>query len=118
MWNIKRKIFPNNKEPLPYAKKDCDGKVITSQHLIKSLYLDTFIHRLRHRPMNEDYRKLKQLKEELFRRRMVHCKKNKSEDWDITQLEKVLKSLKNDKSSDPHGMVNKLFKPGVVVRIF
>ena len=52
MWNLKRKVFPKNKESLPFAKKTCDGKIITSQSLIKSLYLDTFVHRLRHRPMN------------------------------------------------------------------
>ena len=40
--------------------------------------------------------------------------KNKSKPWNEKQLIKVLKSLKNNKSIDPHGMVNELFKPGVI----
>ena len=114
MWSIKRKVFPKNKESLPFAKKDCDGKVITSQHLMKSLYLDTFLHRLRHRPINKEYCQLKCLKEELFRKRMEYSMKIKSEPWNESQLKKVLTSLKNNKSRDPHGMVNELFKPGVI----
>ena len=114
IWSIKRKLFPKNKESLPFAKKDCDGKLITSQHLMKSLYLDTFLHRLRHRPMNKDYIKLKNLKELLFKRRLEYAMKKKSKPWNMNQLIKVLKSLKNNKSRDPHGMVNELFKPGVI----
>ena len=98
VWSIKRKLFPKNKQSLPFAKKDCDGKVITSQHLMKSLYLDTFLHRLRHRPINKDYKRLKYLKEELFKRRIEYSMKNKSKPWNEKQLRKVLKSLKNNKS--------------------
>ena len=75
VWSIKRKLFPKNKQSLPFAKKDCDGKVITSQHLMKSLYLDTFLHRLRHRPINKDYKRLKYLKEELFKLRIEYWTK-------------------------------------------
>ena len=32
----------------------------------------------------------------------------------MKHLDKVLKSLKNKKARDPHGMVNDLFKPGVI----
>ena len=38
---------------------------------------------------------------------------NKSPQWTKSQLLKVLSSLKNNKSCDPHGIVNELFKPGV-----
>ena len=31
MWNIKRKVFPKNKEFLPFAKKDCDGRIVTAR---------------------------------------------------------------------------------------
>jgi hypothetical protein len=30
MWNVKRKVFPKNKESLPFAKKDSDGKFVSS----------------------------------------------------------------------------------------
>ena len=32
----------------------------------------------------------------------------------MSDLEKVLKSLKLNKSRDPHGLLNELFKPGVI----
>ena len=38
---------------------------------------------------------------------------NKSPQWTKSQLLKVLLSLKNKQSRDPHGIVNELFKPGV-----
>ena len=39
---------------------------------------------------------------------------NKSEPWKLKELNKVLKSLKNNKTKDPHGMINEIFKPGVI----
>ena len=79
---------------------------------MKTLYLETFVHRLRHRPANDDYQHLKCLKDELWLRRLEYVKKNKTVDWNRDQLMKVLASLKNNKSRDPpHGLVNELFKP-------
>ena len=37
---------------------------------------------------------------------------NKSPPWNEEELEKVLKNLKNNKTRDPVGMINKNFKPG------
>ena len=37
----------------------------------------------------------------------------KSEPWSIENLNKVLKSLKNNKTRDPNGMINEIFKPEV-----
>ena len=51
VWSLKRKVFPKNKESLPFAKKNCDGKLISSHKQLKDLYLDTFVHRLRLRPI-------------------------------------------------------------------
>ena len=36
-----------------------------------------------------------------------------SASWTISDLEKVAKSLKNNQSRDPHGMINELFKKDV-----
>ena len=54
MLSIKRKVFPKNKESLPFAKKVCDGKIITSQNQIENLYLETLVHRLRNWPIKEN----------------------------------------------------------------
>ena len=38
---------------------------------------------------------------------------NKTDPWDISDLNEVLKSLKKDKSRDPYNLANELFKPDV-----
>ena len=37
MWSIKKKVFPKNTKPLPCAKKDVEGRIITSQTELKTL---------------------------------------------------------------------------------
>ena len=78
-----------------------------------SLYLDTFSHRLRHRPIKSKFENIKKLKEELCTRRLEIAKSRKSQPWKMKQLKKVLKSLKTGKSRDPHGLIRELFKPEV-----
>ena len=113
IWKIMKKLFPKNVESLPFAKKNCQGQLISSQHLLKQLYLDTFVHRLRHRPIRDNLQNLKEMKEELCQKRLNIARDNKTPPWTNEQLLKVLSRLKNGKSRDPHGMVNELFKPGV-----
>ena len=55
MWNLKKKFFPKVAQSKPTGKKNIDGQIITSPDGLKMLYLDTFIHRLRHRPIREDF---------------------------------------------------------------
>ena len=40
-------------------------------------------------------------------------KRNKIPDWNMKELEVVLKNLKKDKSRDPYGYINELFSPEV-----
>ena len=114
MWNVMKKVFPKNIKPLPVGKKNEVGQIITNPESLKSLYLETYIHRLRHRPIREDYSNLKKLKETLFEIRLKVCKLRKSKPWTEEKLETVLRSLKMNKSRDPHGLINELFKPGVI----
>ena len=113
MWASKKRIFPKNPPNLPVAKKDINGKILTSHQDLKNLYLDKFVHRLRWRPIRDKYEDLFLLKEQLCEMRLQLSKFNKSPDWTEHQLNKVLSSLKDNKSHDPHGIVNELFKPGV-----
>ena len=41
---------------------------------------------------------------------MESAGKNKTAPWDMEDLDIVLKKLKNNKSRDPHGLANELFK--------
>ena len=98
IWTLKRKIFPKITESLPIAKKDSNGRLISSQKELMQLYLDTYKHRLRQRPIKGDYIKLKHLKEELYTKRLKIAMNRKSEPWKIEQLKKVLNGLKTGKS--------------------
>jgi hypothetical protein len=113
MWTLKRKIFPKHVKPLPVAKKNLDGRLVTSQQELKELYFGTFKHRIRHRPMKDDLKELEKLEEELCSKRLKLSKMNKSKEWDMEKLKKILSKLKNNKSRDPHGFINEPFKPGV-----
>ena len=113
VWNIKKKVFPKNGESLPFAKKDSKGKVISCQKELKQLYLNTFTHRLRHRPIRPGFDKLKVWKEELCKKRLQIASSTKSAPWNQNQLLKVLTKLKKGKSRDPHGLINDIFKPEV-----
>ena len=106
MWDLQRKIFPKNPPNLPTAKIDVEGKIVTSHRDLQKLYLDTFVHRLRHRPIKEDYAEVFVLKEQLCKLRLEFTNMNKSPPWTKLQLLKVLSSLKNNKSRDPHGIVS------------
>jgi hypothetical protein len=55
VWKIKKKVFPKCSESLPFAKKDCNGKLFSTKKELKRLYL----------PIREDFTHLKTLKEEL-----------------------------------------------------
>ena len=113
MWKIKSKLFPQVADP-PIAKKDSEGNLITGVEPLKHLFSDTYKQRLRHRPMRDDLQDLFSLKNLLWELRSQQCRVNVSEAWNMKDLETVLKSLKNNQSRDPLGMVNEIFKPGVV----
>ena len=46
--------------------------------------------------------------------RFEYLKENKSEIWSIKHLRSTLKSLKSNKTRDPSGLINELFKPPVI----
>ena len=41
-------------------------------------------------------------------------KGKKSRDWQVDDIDKVLRNLKNNKSCDPEGYINEIFKPDVI----
>ena len=113
MWRLKQRICPKNIEP-PMAKKDADGKLISNPEKLKTLYLQTYQDRLRHRKIRADYEEVKNMKNLLFNMRLSLSKTRKSEPWGKQDLFKVLKTMKSGKSCDAIGYSNELFKPGVI----
>ena len=114
VWKIKKKIFPKNMKTLPIAKKDVNGRLVSNPEELKTLYIQTYIHRVRHRPVKPGFEELKMLKEELCARRLELVKMKTFQPWCSKDLVKVLQSLKNNKARDPHSLINEIFKPGVI----
>ena len=52
------------------------------------------------------------LKSELWKHRFVSLKVKATNPWTLSQFEKAIKSLKNNQTRDPMGIVNELFKLG------
>ena len=99
--------------PWPFAKKHFERNLVSLQKDLQTLYLKTFKDRLRHRLIKPGLEELKSLKEELCLKRIKAASMIKSDGWKMENLSSVLLKLKKDKSRDPHGLVNELFKPGV-----
>jgi hypothetical protein len=113
LWNLLKRKYPKCATPVPVAKKDKSGNLITNHNGLKDLYLKTYTHRLRNRPIKHDFEEIKSLKDGLFELRLKLASKNKSLPSTMDDLEVVLKRLKLGKARDPNGWVNDLFRNDV-----
>ena len=111
IWKLKKKIFPQANDP-PMGKKNDQGILITAPGLLKELYIETYKKRLDHREMKETLKDVFFLKEELWSTRMKILREIKSPPWNNSDLVLAVKSLKNNKTPDPNGMINEIFKVG------
>ena len=59
VWKILRNIFPKFKTPIPIAKRNYKGELITDLQQIKYLLLKEYSQRLRMRPVRPDLGDLK-----------------------------------------------------------
>ena len=113
LWKLKRKLLPRKVDP-PMGKKDKDGNLITGSEALKSLYIQTYVDRLKHREMKEEFQEMFELKTLLWDERMKSIKRVKSKPWTISDVEKVTKHLKNNQTRDSNGMINELMKPNIM----
>ena len=112
MWKIKNLVVPKERDP-PMAKLDLKGNLITEPDSLKNLYLDTYKDRLKNRDIADGLEDIRCLKEDLWSRRLKLAEKQKTPDWTMNQLDKVLKSLKPNKARGPDGLINELFHPNI-----
>ena len=111
MWKVLKRNFPKITNAVPVGKKDGKGNIITNHESLKNLYLQTYLNRLRNRPIKPGLEEIRKLKMELFNLRLKLSKMNKSQPWTINHLKK-------DKARDPNGLINELFKEGVAGKDF
>ena len=110
-WSLIKKIRPKHSIPIPVGKFDKNGKLVTDQKGLKQLYLETFVWRLRDRPIRPDLADIETLKSQLFKSILKSCMNKKTQPWTMYELESVLSGLKRDKCRDPKGLINELFLP-------
>ena len=109
LWSLRRKLFPRSRDP-PTAMLDSFGNLITSQEGVEDEAIKTYKKRLENRLIKDDLEQLKKAKDELCAHRLQLVRSKQTPDWTMAQLETVLKSLKLNKSKDPHGYAHELFK--------
>ena len=69
---------------------------------------------MRKRPHKTEVEEIRETNERVFNLRMELAKKTNSKSFSMEELEKVLKSLKKEKSKDPDGYICELFKEGLI----
>ena len=77
MWKLLKKYYPKIETAVPVGKKDGKGNIITNHVGLKRLYLQTYVNRLRNRPINPDFEEIKKIKMELFNLRFELSKSKK-----------------------------------------
>ena len=109
LWNLRKKLCPKSRDP-PTAMLDANGNLVTNPEVIENIALETFRKRLENRPMKPDLENIKNDKENLCKMRLDLAAQTKTDPWTMEDLNTVLKYLKNNKSRDPSGYANELFK--------
>ena len=109
LWKLKKQMCPQSRDP-PTAMLNDEGDLVTNEDMIKDMAVKAYKERLRNRPMKEGLEHIVEAKEKLADSLMEKAKLNKTPPWNQEDLQYVLDKLKNDKSRDPNGLANELFK--------
>ena len=112
LWQLRKKLCPKSRDP-PTAMLDDHGNLVTSPSVIENLALETYKKRLQNRPMKDDLKDIQKEKEELCNIRLNIARNRKTVPWTMDDLDVVLKYLKKNKSRDPFGYANEIFRPEV-----
>ena len=100
----------NEKTIVPTAMLDDDDNLVTDDDQIKQMAIKAYEDRLRTRPIKEGLEHILDAKEKLADSLMEKAKLNKTPPWTSQELQVVLDNLKINKSRDPNGIANELFK--------
>ena len=110
LWQLKRKLRGIPLEP-PTAMIDAKGNLITTSSGIEALTMQVYKDRLTGHKV-KDYLNVHHMqREELCEKRLKEAQANVTPPWSMEDLNCVLRQLKDNKSRDPLGLANELFKP-------
>ena len=113
LWNLKKEIFPKVRDPPTAMVDPVSGNLFTSEEKIEEAAVNVYTKRLENRPMKDELKHIKDAKELLCEKILKLAKSRKTPPWTMKDLEVVLKNLKKQKSRDPHGLANDIFRPEV-----
>ena len=113
LWNLKKQIFPKNRDPPTTGVDPKSGNILTTQEKIEEAAINVYKDRLRNRPISKNIEHMKEAKELLCEKLLKVARSRKTPAWTIADLNHVLKSLKKKKSRDPYGLANEIFHPDV-----
>ena len=108
-WKLKKKLFPNCTDDRNDIK-DVYGNLITDPCGIKTIMREEFTFRLRNRKIGKEFDEIKEFKEYLCNLRLKLTKSCEYNEWNIEDVDMVLRKLKLNKAKDPHGHVNEMYK--------
>ena len=114
VWKTLKKLWPKIHQKIPAAKKNHFGKLISEPKKLKKLLANEYKIRLRTRPIRPDLKEMKIRKNRIFQLKLELASKNKSKPWNMSDLEKALRCLKVNRSRDPDGLINEIFKSNMI----
>ena len=114
MWKLCKKVWPKCGVTLPTAKRNQRGKIVSGPREIRKVLAREYKDRLRSRPIRPDLKGLKKRKKLIFKMKIKLAQAKTSPDWNMSDLDKALANLKNNKSRDAEGYINEIFKTGVI----
>ena len=99
IWKMKKKLCPRARDPAA-AIVDGKGNLLTNDNAIQERAIEVYANRLKKNEMRNELKDLEETEIKLCKARLEKCKENKTEPWNIENLQKVLKQLKKDKSRE------------------
>ena len=114
MWKLCKKLWPKSGGTQPTAKRNQMGKIVTGPKDIKNVLAKEYKDRLRNRPVRADLKGMRKRKNIIFKMKMKLAKSNPSPVWKMSDLDKALRNLKNNKSRDSEGLINEIFKKDTI----
>ena len=112
LWKLRKKMCPKIRDP-PTAMMDRRGNVLTSEKAISERAIEVYEERLTNNDMKSHLTELETDTNKLCELRLEISKKNATDPWTMEDLKLALKQLHKDRSADPDGFINELFKEAV-----
>ena len=110
VWKTLNRLCPRVGGTPPTAKKNHKGRIVSAPGELKKLLAKEYKERLRSRPSRPDLYGLSRRRRRIFRLKLKLAEENTTSSWTMDDLETALQDLKPNKSRDPEGLVNELFK--------